>query len=69
MPTTVQSYEIYIVNGEDVTVLSNKGAVMTENNRKKLKYVNDKALVTITNIRGRCPGDKAARRLNDLQLQ
>jgi len=69
VPITVQSYEIQISIGDDVSVLKNKGGVLLEENRKQLRYIPAKAEVLITKVYARCPGDKAARRLGNIQLQ
>lgn len=69
VPSYVQSYEIQIINGDDVTILKNKGSVLTPNNRKALKYASSKTQVNLTKVYVRCPGDKAGRRLGDVALQ
>lgn len=69
IPTSIQSYEIHILNNGDLTVLKNRGGALTAQNKKQMRYINANAQVTAKRIIGRCPGDKAGRRLNDVQLQ
>lgn len=69
LPMLVQSYDISINVGGDVSILTNKGGPLSDQNRKIMKRLPDSAIVNILNATGRCPGDKAARRLNAIQLQ
>lgn len=69
IPVTVQSYDIKITVGNDITTFQVKGSSLSKNQRTDLKNVKSDAQVLITNVIVRCPGDKAGRRIGDLRLQ
>lgn len=71
LPIHIQSYNIQITDKGSTTVLVNKGAKIETRNKKKLRYATENAVLKITNVVVRCPGDSVGRTLysDDLEIK
>ena len=66
---SIYRYEIKVVTNGEVEVFENKGSMLTTSNRAKLRRVSDSSEVHIINLKARCPGDVASRRMRAIQIQ
>ncbi|MCP4442009.1 MAG: hypothetical protein GY810_24130 [Aureispira sp.] len=65
----IQSYDVQVTKNGETSIIPNKGGNLQEHNKTLLRHAGEDAKVTMVNVIGRCPGDKAGRRLNDVIVQ